>query len=155
MALRSNSFCFASFKHCDELISWISGEFPFVGVSAWITSLALWSNSFCLASFKHCDELASWTGVQTNFPFVGVSARITSSALRSNSSYIVTNWPVGVQAKFPFVGVSAWITSLVLRSNSFCFAGFPHFDELAGWHPGDSSLYRRFGQDYHFGAEVQ
>ena len=68
---------------------------------------------------------------------------------------IVTNWPVGFQANFPFVGVSAWITSSALRSNSFCFAGFPHFDELAGWHPGDSSLYRRFGQDYHFGAEVQ
>ena len=100
--------------------------------------------------------MTNWpVGVQANFPFVGVSARITSSALRSNSSYIVTNWPVGFQANFPFVGASALITSLALRSNSFCFAGFPHFDELAGWHPGDSSLYRRFGQDYHFGAEVQ
>ena len=118
--------------------------------------LLAWRFGPIVSVLQVLNIVTNWpAGVQTNFPFVGVSARITSSALRSNSSYIVTNWPVGVQAKFPFVGVSAWITSLVLRSNSFCLAGFPHFDELAGWHPGDSSLYRRFGQDYHFGAEVQ
>ena len=129
-------------------------NFPFVGASALITSLALRSNSFCFAGFLNI--VTNWpVGVQANFPFIGVSARITSSALRSNSSYIVTNWPVGVQAKFPFVGVSAWITSLALRSNSFCFASFKHCDDLASWISCEFSICWSFGLDYQLGASVQ
>ena len=105
------------------------------------------------------DDLASWP-VQVILPFVGASARITSLVLWSNSSFLqvlnfVTNWPVWSSGKFFHSldiqpGLPAWRFSPIVPHLQFMFC-----DELASWRPGDSSLYRRFGQDYHIGAAVQ